>query len=65
MNNFMIVMASIILCVVAMSLSFLGVNWLQGVSKNPDAAEKMFVPAIIILATIEIASLIAMVMIFS
>jgi F0F1-type ATP synthase membrane subunit c/vacuolar-type H+-ATPase subunit K len=61
---FKIVVASIILCVISLSIGKMGQKWVESISRNPEAADKMFVPSLIIVGAIDMISLVAIILLF-
>ena len=45
------------LSVLSLSIAIIGTFWVKSISRNPEAAGKIFTPGVIALASIEVSSL--------
>lgn len=48
----------------ALGIAIIGHTWLQGIARNPEAADKMFTPGIIAVALCEFVALLCFVISF-
>ena len=63
-NDVKIIMIISGIAAISLAIAVVGRKWIEGISRNPEASEKLFMPAIITLAFCEVFGLIIVVMLF-